>query len=104
MEDIYGISQNPVTKNYILILNTKNYCKKCSEKFTNMETRLCEPCQFSGNEKINDFIKEPSSNKILKWIPHNQFNNIEEIGKGGFATIYSATWENKTVALKCLHG
>jgi serine/threonine protein kinase len=55
---------------------------------------------------------------IVEWIPYNQFNNINEIGKGGFATIYSAIWKdgplkykmelkrtnpNKKVALKCLH-
>ena len=55
---------------------------------------------------------------VFEWIPYNQFNNIEEISKGDFATIYSATWKNgplnykineytrtsdKKVALKCLH-
>jgi serine/threonine protein kinase len=60
---------------------------------------------------------------VLEWIPYNQFDDIKEIGKGGFATVYSATWKdgplkynyhniyrrkwnrvsNKKVALKCLH-
>jgi hypothetical protein len=31
---------------------------------------------------------------IFEWIPYNQFSNIKEIGKGGFATIYSATWKD----------
>ena len=57
---------------------------------------------------------------IFEWIPYNQFNKIKEIGKGGFATVYSAIWKDgplhyisykkeysrkpdKKVALKCLH-
>ena len=30
----------------------------------------------------------------FEWIPYNQFGNIEEIGKGGFATVYSAIWKD----------
>jgi serine/threonine protein kinase len=58
---------------------------------------------------------------IIEWIPYDQFNNIKEIGKGGFATVYSATWMDgplecdkfdkielkrrpgRKVALKCLN-
>ena len=57
---------------------------------------------------------------VFEWIPYNQLNNIKEIGKGGFATVYSAIWKDgplhygfydneyiresdKIVALKCLH-
>ena len=57
---------------------------------------------------------------IFEWIPYNQFDNIEEINKGDFATVYSAIWKDgplcydddgteysrksdKKVALKCLH-
>ncbi|RGB28689.1 kinase-like domain-containing protein, partial [Rhizophagus diaphanus] len=54
---------------------------------------------------------------IFEWIPYNQFNKIEKIGKGGFATVYSAIWKdgplfyrekfrrtsgNKKIALKYL--
>ena len=53
---------------------------------------------------------------IFEWIPYNQFDNIEEISKGDFNTVYSATWKNgplyysedirkpdKKVALKCIY-
>ena len=62
-------------------------------------------------DKYNDIVFE--------WIPYNQFSDIKEIGKGGFATVYSAIWKdgrlnwnradkytrepNNKVALKCLH-
>ena len=31
---------------------------------------------------------------VFEWISCNQFNIIKEIGKGGFATVYSAIWKN----------
>ena len=61
---------------------------------------------------------------VFEWIPYNQFSDIKEIGRGGFATVYSAIWKdgpleynryrdyeytrksnysNYKVALKCLH-
>ena len=80
----------------------------------------------SGNKKIDELIQEMQlqiNNKkdiIFEWIPYNQFDNIEEIGKGGFAIVYSAVWKDgplyynddgmeylrksdKKFALKCLH-
>ena len=56
---------------------------------------------------------------IFEWIPYNQFDNIEEISRGDYATVYLAIWKdgplyydgcnymirksNKKVALKCLY-
>ena len=106
---LYGISQNPDTKDYIMVF---------------------QDVYYSGNMKIDKLIqamhlKINSINDIFfEWIPYNQFDNIEEISKGDFATIYSATWRDgpllyydsynsykkeykrksdKKVALKCLH-
>ncbi|EXX50212.1 hypothetical protein RirG_273000 [Rhizophagus irregularis DAOM 197198w] len=30
---------------------------------------------------------------MFEWIPYDQFYDIEEIGKGGFSTVYSSLWE-----------
>ena len=102
---IYGISQNPNTKVYIIII---------------------QDIYFSGNEKIDNLIKEMqlkrSSNMdiVFEWVPYNQLNIVEEISKGDLATIYSAIWHNgplhynynkkeytrnpdKKVTLKCIH-
>ncbi|POG65484.1 kinase-like domain-containing protein, partial [Rhizophagus irregularis DAOM 181602=DAOM 197198] len=107
---LYGISQNPNTNDYILVQNN----------FINLVNCL------SGNEIIDDFIQEMQfkindhDDIVFEWIPYNQFDNIKEIGKGGFATVYSAKWKdglleydednkiykrdpNKIIALKCLH-
>ena len=84
------------------------YCENCGKRYKNVKYGWCESCQIydlkknftnwtSGNEKVDDLIQEMQL-KIEKWydiiIPYNQFNNIKEIGKDGFITIYSAIWKN----------
>jgi hypothetical protein len=48
----------------------------------------------------NFFLK-----KGLIWIPYNKFTNVVYIDKGGFGTIYKATWlyNNKEVVFKSLN-
>src|ERR1044071_4956577 len=103
---MYGISQNPNTKNYIIVLNINNYCEKCGEKYTNIVYKWCKPCQInylkngftnwtSGNEEINDFIQNAQlDGMVLEWIPYNQFDNIKETSKNDFKTVHSATWKD----------
>uniref|UniRef100_U9UEJ7 Protein kinase domain-containing protein n=1 Tax=Rhizophagus irregularis (strain DAOM 181602 / DAOM 197198 / MUCL 43194) TaxID=747089 RepID=U9UEJ7_RHIID len=104
----YGISQNPDTNDYIIVLNN-SYCKECGERYTGVVLqKWCKPCQInnlkhnftnwtSGNEKIDDFIQEMQLkiertwDIIVEWIPYSQFNNVKKIGKDGFAT---AIWKN----------
>ena len=112
----------------------ERYCKYCDNEYTDSSYKWCQQCKkseltnwTSGNEKIDDLIQEmklnatvDSNNITFEWIPYSQFNNVKAIGKGGFATIYSAIWKdgtlkynndkkeyermpNKEVALKCLH-
>ena len=106
---LYGISQNPDTKDYILVQNNSLFI-----------------AWISGNEKIDDFIQEmqlKSSDDVFEWIPYSQFNEIKETGKNDLITVYSAIWKdgplyynyvsynkykymrhsNNKVALKCLH-
>src|SRR5204863_147845 len=75
---IYGISQNPNTKDHIIIQDI--YC--------------------SRNKQIDNFIQEmqlkrsPHNDIVFGWIPYNQFDDIKEINKGDFATIHSAIWKD----------
>ena len=109
-------------------------CNKCGKAYTNAIRNWCKPCQidnlkekftnWTGNEKIDGFIQEMQlkidswKDIVFKWIPYNQFSDIKEIGRGGFATVYSAIWmdgplkwnytkeytrKSNKVALKCLH-
>ncbi|UZO16555.1 uncharacterized protein OCT59_007940 [Rhizophagus irregularis] len=131
---IYGISQNLDSKDYILIYNDKyleKYCENCNKMY--IYYKWCKLCQLeylktssNGNKKIDNFIQEMQLkisnpfNIIFEWISYDQFNDIKEIDKGGFATVYSAMWKygplyynnnekkyirnnDKKVALKCLY-
>src|SRR5205823_3006595 len=113
-----------------------NYCNKCVKSHTDVDWKWCRPCQIynlkrnftnwtSGNGKINNFIQEMQlkidcpTDIVIEWISYNQFSDIKEIGRGGFATVYSAIWKDgllkydkdtekyvktsEKVTLKCLH-
>ncbi|EXX51177.1 kinase-like domain-containing protein [Rhizophagus irregularis DAOM 181602=DAOM 197198] len=47
-------------------------------------------------KKINNLVQEMQikiknhDDIVFEWIPYNQFNNIEVMGKGNFATVYSS--------------
>ncbi|GBC05421.1 hypothetical protein RclHR1_06210006 [Rhizophagus clarus] len=111
----YGISQNPNTKIFILILEYDRYfeniCKNCVFKYTNVKHQWCILCQINylkenftnwitGNEQIDNLIKEMQlkiddhRDIIFEWIPYNQFDSVKEIGKGGFSIVYSAKWKD----------
>ncbi|GBC09667.1 hypothetical protein RclHR1_09020005 [Rhizophagus clarus] len=119
IDKIYGISQCPVTEDYIIVWQD-NYCEKCGKKDRNAIDRQqyqinethkwCRLCQLdylkknfvnwtSENEMINNYIQEVQSvidnrdNIVFEWIPYNQFNDIKKIGQGGFSIIYSAIWK-----------
>jgi serine/threonine protein kinase len=53
----------------------------------------------SGNLNIDKFIKDSIYDarqrinpEFLEWVPFDKLTNIEQIGKGGYAKVYSATW------------
>ena len=60
---------------------------------------LYELYKPSGNKIIDEFIDYTQINFVqessrMKFIPFDQFKDIEMIGKGGFSKIYKATWIN----------
>src|ERR1051325_2989539 len=59
---------------------------------------LIEGCS-SGNSEIDNFIKDTIYNAkgdyypiFLEWVPFDRFEDIKQIGEGGFAKVYSAKW------------
>ncbi|GBB84540.1 hypothetical protein RclHR1_01110025 [Rhizophagus clarus] len=71
-----------------------SYCKEC-DPFRIMEGWT------SGNPDIDKLIKDTIYNirydvgwirQFLEWVPFERFTDIEEIGEGGFAKVYSAIW------------
>ena len=83
-------------------------CSYCSKPFTEeLWCKECDPFRImegwtSGNPNIDKFIKdtmykpagfdEYCSYPFLEWVPFDRFTDIKEVGKGGFAKVYSATW------------
>jgi hypothetical protein len=107
---MYGISQNPNTKDYIMVLQDKYYCEKCGKYIYN---KWCKPCSInyfknsftnwtSENDIIDDFIQQMQlkfykyNDTILEWIPYNQFVDVKEIEKfdDNITTVYSALWND----------
>src|ERR1051325_4606794 len=73
--------------------NEKFWCKEC------VPSCIIEGWT-SGNSEIDDFIKDTiynANNNIgyplfLEWVAFDRFENVKQIGEGGFAKVYSATW------------
>ncbi|RIA86748.1 hypothetical protein C1645_828817 [Glomus cerebriforme] len=117
----YGISQNPETKDYIMVLHNKypeTYCVHYDKIFID-ESKYCKPCQInhlkenftnwtSGNEEIDNLIQKMQlkidncNNEIFEWISYNQFINVKEIDKDGIATAIwkdgPLNWNNKPLS------
>ena len=75
----------------LLTINHENcypWCKEC------VPSDLIEGWT-SGNSEIDKFIKDTIYNAryyLLEWVPFDRFEDIKQIGEGGFAKVYSAKW------------
>ena len=95
----------------MLRLISSKQCIKCYNEYTDMEHNWCKPCQrnylkknftkwTSGNKQVDNFIQEKQleidrhTDIVFEWIPYNQFNDIKELGKSDFVTLYSAIWRH----------
>ncbi|RIB22931.1 kinase-like domain-containing protein [Gigaspora rosea] len=106
---IHGITQNTITNEYMMVLETyrrNSKFGKCIDcKLPNTSKAWCQLCDprktskgwTSGNKDIDSCIKEfqfetTEYDKVIEWIPFNRLDNIKEIAKGGFGYVFSATW------------
>src|SRR5207248_7461013 len=75
-------------------LNKKILCKGCKEKKIEKLTDKC------GNEEISRFLcqcklnAEYYNDHYIRWIPFDEFKNIQYLAKGGFGEVHKATWIN----------
>ncbi|CAB4422464.1 unnamed protein product [Rhizophagus irregularis] len=100
-------------------------CSRCNKPF--IEESWCKTCDpycmingwTSGSLEVDEFISNTiykagseSNSTFIEWVPFNRFANIELIGEGGFAQVYSATWidvvlkklnESQDISAKCLN-
>ncbi|RIB25339.1 kinase-like domain-containing protein [Gigaspora rosea] len=97
---IYGITQNTITGEYMIVFDkffsdrkiSYGKCKNCDRYNTSLD--WCQTCGpwTSGNMNIDNCIHEYK--EIIQWIPFHRLYNIQVIGKGGFGTVFSASWLN----------
>uniref|UniRef100_U9T9J9 Uncharacterized protein n=1 Tax=Rhizophagus irregularis (strain DAOM 181602 / DAOM 197198 / MUCL 43194) TaxID=747089 RepID=U9T9J9_RHIID len=92
-----GITQNPESKNYMMVLHS-NKCQKCN--------KICNTIHFqqkfinwtSGNNDIDKFIQDTQLSahdnigKALEWVFYNRFYGIKCIANDKFNKVYSAYW------------
>ncbi len=94
---------NEIGKKYYLVedlfkinirLNKEVLCEGCKRKEIR---KLADKCE---NEEIAKFLYECRLNRkqydsdYIRWIPFNEFKNIEYLAKGGFGEVHKATWIN----------
>ena len=70
-------------------LNNELLCKGCCEV-----KKLTDKC---GNREIAKFLYECRLNRgwyhnYIRWIPFDEFKNIEYLAKSGFDEVHEATW------------
>jgi hypothetical protein len=87
------------------------YCENCFNEYTDIKNIWCKLCQknylkenfanwTSGNEKVDNFIQEMQlkidnyDDKVVEWIPYDQFIDIKKMGKNKLVTFYSAKWKD----------
>ena len=63
-----------------------------------MQKEIKELTNECGNKKIARFLYDCKLNakyyehNYIRWIPFNEFKNIEYLAKGGFSEVHKATW------------
>ncbi len=66
-------------------LNKEMLCEGCKRGIEEIK-KLTDKC---GNEEIAIFLYQCD---YIRWIPFDEFENIEYLAKGGFGEVYKATW------------
>ncbi|PKC11755.1 hypothetical protein RhiirA5_412666 [Rhizophagus irregularis] len=93
---VYGITQDPETKNYMVVLN--DICEKCNEMCISIHFQRNFKNWTSGNNDIDKFIQDTQLSKhtswvqnALEWIPYDKLNKYivedDELDK-----MYIANW------------
>ncbi|CAG8488120.1 7377_t:CDS:2 [Acaulospora morrowiae] len=101
---IFGLTRDPVSKDYCVIEKLQELCPSCKREW--MCSRWCRGCYSnlfeaersnwtSGNSDIDDFIYETQvtaefPEQVLEWIPETQFTKMIQIGQGGYGTVFKS--------------
>ena len=100
---ILGVSRQESTGNLVLV--AEKFCNTCGGLFSN-DGPWCDKCNIkqlmegwtTGNDEYDTIIRgtqvDASSYaySCLKWIPSDQLQNVSELAKVKYGTIYTADW------------
>ncbi|GBB96580.1 hypothetical protein RclHR1_02790003 [Rhizophagus clarus] len=95
-QEFYGITQDPNTKIYMMVLNNK--CNKCKNICNTMHFQQNFGNWTSGNDDIDNYIQytqlsaHDDASKALEWIPYDRFYDVKYIEENKFGKIYNANW------------
>ncbi len=89
----YGITQDPITKDFIIIMD------KYILMLDDLKYITDQLLYKSGNNVVDDFIRCTQNIQSLdlvpyEFVPYYQFKDIEFICEDGFGKTYKATWIN----------
>ncbi|PKC12172.1 kinase-like protein [Rhizophagus irregularis] len=94
--EFYGMTQDPETKIYMMVVNNK--CEKCNSVCNSIHFQQNFEYWTSGNNNIDKLIQDTQLSahskveKVLEWIPYDRLYNIKYIAKDEFGKIYRANW------------
>ncbi|RHZ64768.1 hypothetical protein Glove_320g50 [Diversispora epigaea] len=84
-------------------MSSDEICPECNQKWDGYWCKPCNSKHFqndfnnwtSGNDKIDKFIRDVQLNTnddlgVIEWIPYDKFEDVKQIGKGGYGTIHYA--------------
>lgn len=91
--------ENGTCKNRKKFNTAKAWCQSCDPK------KLIQEFMGTGNEALDEFFKDlwlltDCYTGVIEWIPFEDFNDMQEIGRGGFSTVYSAILSNGLKEIK----
>ena len=69
-------------------LNRKVLCESCKGKRID---KLFDKCKNEGTARLL-YESKTNYNNYVRWIPFNEFGDIEYLAKGGFGEVHKATW------------
>ena len=101
-------SETPIDSEFSKLNLVTNDHKNCYRPHEKLWCKECVPSCIiegwtSGNSEIDKFIKDTIYNAkyyyiggdcplFLEWVPFDRFEDIKQIGEGGFSKVYSAKW------------
>src|SRR5437868_4422275 len=93
----YGVTKDPNENDYLLVFDFEKVIWEY-ELINKLQNILNNKY---GNEEIARFLyyqyklnAEYYDDNYIRWIPFDEFKNVEYLARGGFGEVHKATWIN----------